>query len=83
MLVILPLLLVALGGGAIYLNLLSESEAEARIHGSNITGLLSTHTNEFISNRVDAVELLAGETLLRNSPLLIGNDEAKDLFEAR
>ncbi|EAR62823.1 EAL domain-containing protein [Neptuniibacter caesariensis] len=83
MLVILPLLLVALGGGAIYLNLLSESEAEARIHGSNITSLLSTHTNEFISNRVDAVELLAGETLLRNSPLLIGNDEPKDLFEAR
>ena len=86
-LVLLPLLLVALGGGAIYLNMLSESESQARTHGRNITKLLATQTSEFISSRVDAVELLAGETLLKNTPLLTGTGSGtgniEDLIKAR
>lgn len=64
-LVILPLLLVALGGAFVYFNLKAQSEREAYAHSQNVTKLLAGQTDAFIANRNHAVALLATETEVR------------------
>ncbi len=66
-LVILPLLLVVIGGGTIYLNLASQTEKEAITHSQNVAKLLASQTDAFIRNRSHAVKLLASENLLQLS----------------
>lgn len=63
--VVLPLLLVAIGGGLVYFNLLSQTEREANTHIQSVTKLLANRTSSFIQNSGHAVTLLAGEALLK------------------
>ncbi|MGH1460788.1 MAG: EAL domain-containing protein [Neptuniibacter sp.] len=62
----LPLLLVALSGIYIYLDLSNQAQNEARSHTQNSAKLLASRTSAFISNRIHSVELMAGEQLFKN-----------------
>ncbi|WP_292955907.1 MULTISPECIES: EAL domain-containing protein [unclassified Neptuniibacter] len=66
-LVVLPLLLVVIGGGLVYFNFSNETEKEALTHSENVTNLLAEQASAFIRNKQHAVKLLAGEQLLQNS----------------
>jgi len=57
----LPLLLVALSGIFIYLDLTNQATKEASAHTFNSAKLLSSRTDAYISNRTHAVKLMSGE----------------------
>lgn len=64
-LVLLPLFLVAAGAGFIYLNLLSQTEREAKTHSQNVSQLLANQASAFIRNHTHTVELLAQENQIQ------------------
>ena len=65
-LALLPLLIVALSGTAIYFNLSSQTEQEARAHSKNISNLLAGQVSAFIRNKADAVNLMANHHLVKS-----------------
>jgi diguanylate cyclase (GGDEF)-like protein/PAS domain S-box-containing protein len=63
------LLLVALSGVFIYLDLTSKAKDEAIAHSRNSAKLLSSRTNDYVSNRTHSVKLMAGEKVIENLAL--------------
>ena len=80
-LVVIPLLLVLIGGGAIYLNLTNQTEKEAVTHSQNVAKVLTSQTDAFIRNRSHAVKLLASEKLLQLSIYEQSPQESKPIKE--
>ena len=82
-LALLPLLIVALSGTAIYFNLSSQTEQEARAHSENISKLLAGQVSAFVRNKADAVNLMANhhlvQSVLINSKRVTPNDVKPEL----
>ncbi|MGB0281440.1 MAG: bifunctional diguanylate cyclase/phosphodiesterase [Neptuniibacter sp.] len=74
------MLLVALSGAFIYVDLISQAKDEAIAHTKNSAKLLSSRTNAYVSNRTHSVELMAGEEIVEQlilQPNATNKDKAK------